>query len=451
MPDYKNLATELVAAFRKQGADAADVYIVNSKGFNTTVRLGQIERLQQSISKGLGMRIIKNNAVALTFTTDFTNKSVQELVAQTMDIVKVSNPDQYNGLAPKELLGIHEGKLQLFDNTLASVPPEKKIAMVKEAEAAGREFDKRITNSQGASWSDSTSQVTLANSDGFVGQYGGTSSSFSVSLLAEENGVKQTDFWFTFNRFVNKLDTPKAVGQRAAERVVKKLGGRKVKSQKVPVVIDPYVSRLLVSLVFGAASGGSIYRKSSFLVDKVGAEIASPLVTIVDDATMTDGPSSRPFDAEGVKSSQVMLVEKGVLKTYVCDSYSARRLNLKPTGNASRNYQSLPFVGSTNSYMKAGTSSPQEIIKSVKSGLYLTGLLGFGQGNNNVTGDFSLGAVGFWIENGELTYPVQEITLAGNMLNVLKNISMVGNDLHFKFGGLAAPTLLVSEMTIGGA
>ena len=451
MHDFKNLATELVAAFRKQGVDACDVYIVTSSGFNTSVRLGSIEKLQQSISKGLGMRIFKNGATALTYTTDFTDKSVRDLAHQTLEIVKVSNADKHNGLAPKDLLGVHDGKLMIFDESLAKVSPERKIEMAREAEDAGRQYDKRVTNSQGSSWSDTTSEVTLANSDGFVGQYRSTAASLSVSLLAEENGVKQTDFWFTFNRFVDKLDSPRAVGQKAAERVVKKLGGRKIKSQKVPVVVDPFISRLLVSLVFGAASGGSVYRKSSFLIDKVGAEIASPLVTIVDDATMADGPSSRPFDAEGVKSSQVMVVEKGVLKSYVCDSYSARRLNLKPTGNASRSYQSLPFVGATNLHLKAGSSSPQEIVKSVKNGLYLTGLLGFGQGNNNVTGDFSMGAVGFWIENGELTHPVQEITLAGNMLAVLKNISMVGNDLHFKFGGMAAPTLLISEMTIGGA
>ncbi|HYO91749.1 MAG TPA: DNA gyrase modulator, partial [Pyrinomonadaceae bacterium] len=205
MPDYKNLATELVAAFRKQGVDAADVYIISSKGFNTTVRLGQIEKLQQNISKGLGMRIFKNNATALTYTTDFTDKSVRDLVSQTMDIVKVSNPDEYNGLAPKELLGAYPGKLMIFDESLARVTPEKKIEMAKEAEVAGREYDKRITNSQGASFSDSTSDVTLANSDGFVGQYKGTSSTLSLNLLAEENGVKQTDFWFTFNRFFNKL------------------------------------------------------------------------------------------------------------------------------------------------------------------------------------------------------------------------------------------------------
>ena len=449
MQDYKNLATEIVAELKKQGADACDVYIVTSSQFNTTVRLGQVEKLQQSIGKGLGMRLFKNSATALTYTTDFTDKSVKALVKEALDIVKVSGADKYNGLAPKEFLGIYDGKLALFDDSLAKLAPERKIEMAREAEAAGRAYDKRITNSRGTSWSDSTGQLTLANSDGFVGQYPATSASLSVQLVAEENDVKQTDGWFTFNRYVNKLDSAKAVGEEAARRAISKLGGKKVKSQTAPVVIDRLVASQLVSWVFGGASGRSIYRKSSFLVDQMDKSIASPLVTIVDDATMAEGPSSRPFDAEGVKSSQVTVVENGVLKNYVCDSYSARRLNLKPTGNAARGYQSLPGVGSTNLYIKAGTSDPKEMLKSVKSGLYVTSLFGFGF--NGVTGDISQGANGFWIENGELTYPVQEITLAGNILKVLKNITAVGNDLSFKFGGTASPTLLISEATIGGA
>ncbi len=449
MQDYKNLAAEIVAEFKKQGADACDVYIVSSSQFNTTVRLGQVERLQQSISKGLGMRLFKNNATALTYTTDFTDKSVKSLVKETLEIVKVSGADKYNGLAPKEYLGIYEGKLLLFDDSLSKLSPEKKIEMSREAEAAGRNYDKRITNARGTSWFDSTSQLTLANSDGFVGQYPSTSASLSVQLVAEENDVKQTDGWFTFNHYVNKLDSAKSVGEEAARRALRKLGGKKVKSQTVPVVIDRLVAGQLVGWVFGAASGRSIYRKSSFLVDQMGKDIASPLVTIVDDATMADGPGSRPFDAEGVKSSQVTVVENGVLKNYVCDSYAARRLNLKPTGNAARSYQSLPGVGSTNLYIKSGASNPKQMIKSVKSGLYVTSLFGFGF--NGVTGDISQGANGFWIENGELTYPVQEITLAGNLLKVMKNITAVGNDLSFKFGGSAAPTLLVSEATVGGA
>ncbi len=449
MQDYRNLAAELVAAFRKQGADACDVYIVNGSEFSTDIRLGKIEKLEQSISKGLGLRIIKNNATALTFTTDFADKSVRSLVNDTLEIVKVSNADQYNGLAPKEHLGVYDGKLLMFDDSLAGITPARKVEMAREMEDAGMKYDKRITNTEGSNWYDATRQLTLANSDGFTGQYKSTVANLSLSLLAEENGVKQTDYWYSFNRFVKGLDTPKAIGEEAARRVTRKLGGRKVKSQKVPIVLDPLVSRRLVGMVFGAASGRSIYRRSSFLVDKVGAEIASPLVSIVDDATISDGPSSRPFDAEGVRSSRVLVVEKGVLKSYVCDAYAARRLNLKPTGNAARSYQSLPSVGSTNLFMAAGASDPKEIVKSVKNGLYITAL--FGQGANGVTGDISQGAGGFWIENGEITYPVQEITLAGNALTLLKNITMVGNDLSFKFGGTAAPTLLISEATIGGA
>jgi PmbA protein len=447
--DYRNLATELVAAVRKQGVDAADVMIVDSSEFNTDIRLGKIEKLEQNISKGLGLRIIKNGATALTYTTDFTDKSVKQLVSDTLDIVKVSNADQFNGLAPKEHLGAYDGRLALFDESLARMTPERKLEMAREMEAAGMSYDKRITNTEGSNWYDATRRFTLANSDGFTGQYQTTVASLSISLLAEQAGVKQTDYWYSFNRFVNKLASPKEIGQEAARRTVAKLGGRKPKSQKVPVVVDPLMARSFVSMLFGAASGRSIYRKSSFLVDKLGQEIASPLVTVVDEATMADGPASRPFDAEGVRSSQLTLVDKGVLKAYVCDAYAARRLNTKPTGHASRSYQSMPGVGSTNLYLKAGTTDPKEMVRGVKNGLYLTAM--FGQGVNYVTGDISRGAAGFWIENGEITYPVQEMTIAGNALPMLKNISAVGNDLSFRFGGTAAPTILISEVTVGGA
>lgn len=449
MQDFRNLAAELVSALKKQGADAADVYIVSSSGFNTTVRLGKIEKLQQSTSRGLGLRVIKGGAMANTFTTDFTGKAVQNLARDTMEIVKISSADQHNGLAPKELLGTYEGKLLMFDESLGKLSPEKKIEIAKEAENAGLKFDKRITNGRGTSWSNSQSQITLANSDGFVGQYQTTSANLSVNLLAEENGVKQTDGWYTFSRFYNKLDSPKSVGEEAARRAVSKLGGKKVKSQVVPVVVSPQVASGFVGMIFGAASGGSIYRRSSFLVDKIGQELGSPLVSIIDDAIMVDGVASRPFDSEGVKTSQITIVEKGVLKNYICDSYSARRLNVKPTGNASRSYQSTPNVGSTNLYLKNGATDPKDIIKSVKNGLYLTDF--FGSGVNNVTGDFSQGASGFWIENGEITYPVQEITIAGNVMKAFRNVQMVGNDLNFKLGSTASPTLLVTEMTVGGA
>jgi PmbA protein len=449
MKDYRSLASELVSELKKQGAEAADVFILSSVGFNTTVRLGKIERLQQSISKGLGLRVIKGGAMANTFTTDFTDRAVKDLARETMQIVQVSNADKHNGLAPKELLGSYDGKLMLFDESIAKLTPEKKIEMARSAEDVGLKFDKRIKNANGTSWSDSRTQVTLSNSDGFTGQYQMTQASLFVGLLAEdEDGTKQTDGFFTFGRYLNTLASPQAVGEEAARRVVKKLGGRKVKSAVVPVVLDPRVGSFLLGDVFGAASGGSIYRRMSYLVDKVGQQIASPMITIVDDAIMTDGVASRPFDAEGVKSSNVVVVEKGVLKQYVCDSYAARRLNLKPTGNASRSYQGNPGVGSTNLYIKNGDTSPADIIKSVKSGLYLDRV--GGQGMNSTTGDFSMGANGYWIENGEITHAVQEITVAGNVLKMLNNVKAVGNDLSFKLGTTASPTLLVSEITVGG-
>jgi PmbA protein len=448
MQDYRNLASELVSALKKQGADSCDVYIASSKGFNTTVRLGNIEKLQQSTAKGLGLRVFKNGATASTFTTDFQEKTVQQLVKETLEIVKISNSDEFNGLAPKELLGEYTGNLLMFDESIAKISPEKKIEMVKEMEDAGRSFDKRITNSNGASWSNSVGQVTLANSDGFIGQYQTTNASMSVALLAEENGVKQRDGWYSFNRFFNKLDSPKSIGEEAGRRTIARLGGKKVKSQAVSVVIAPEVGCDFVEMIFGAASGGSIYRRSSYLIDKLGEEIVSPQITIIDDATIQDGLASRPFDGEGVKSAPLTVIEKGVLKTYVCDSYSARRLNTKVTGNSGRGYTSAPSVSSSNLFLKNGKDNPKDIIKSVKNGLYLTEM--FGSGVNSVTGDFSQGASGFWIENGEITFPVQEITIAGNVLKTLQNVQAIGNDLSFKLGSTASPTLLISEMTVGG-
>jgi len=449
MSDYKQLAADVVAELRRQGADACDVYIVSSNGFSTTVRLGQIEKLQRSIAKGMGLRVFKNGAQAITYTTDFRDASVKGLAHEALEIVKVSSADPYNGLAPKEALGIYAGKLAISDPAIAKIPTEKKIEIARDTEAAGRDFDKRITNSQGASWSDSATEVTLANSDGFVGQYQTTNASFSVSLVAEDAGVKQTDYWFSFGRAASLLDAPKVVGETAARRTIAKLGARKPKSQVVPMVVDPTMSSTFVDMIFGAAAGGAIFRKSSFLVDKLGQQIGSPLLTVIDDATIADGPGSRPFDGEGVKASRVTVVEKGVLKSYMCDSYSARRLKQPLTGTTARGYSGGPGVSSSNLFLQAGESNPKDIVKSVKNGLYLTGFQG--SGFNNVTGDFSQGAYGFWIENGEIAYPVQEITIAGNMLKVLQNVAMVGNDLTFKLGSSAAPTILISEVTVGGA
>ncbi|KAF0250575.1 MAG: PmbA protein [bacterium] len=448
MDDNKLLATDVVAELKKQGAEACDVYISLSSSSKVNIRMGRIEKLAQSINKGLGMRVFKNNATAITYTTDFTEKTIKSLIKEAMEIVTVSNADECNGLVPIELLGACDEQLKIFDESIAQISPEEKINRVKEAEDVGLTYDKRITNSQGASWTDDISQITLANSNGFLGQYQTSAASLSVSLLAEHLGVKQRDYWYSFSRFANTLISPKDVGEQAAQRTLRKLGGKKVKSQIVPVVVDPFVSRRLLGFLFNAANGSNIYRKSSYLVDKINQQVISPLITIVDDSTIISGPASRPFDGEGVKSARLVIFDKGVLKNYVCDSYSACRLKRKPTGNTSRNYKSHPSVSATNLYIKAGETTALDIVKSIKNGLYLTDL--FPQGYNSITGHLSQGVSGFWIENGEITYPVQEITLAGNLLSMFSKITMVGDDLSFKLGGTVAPTILISEATVGG-
>ncbi len=448
MNDYRNLAVELVAELTKCGADACDVCIGTSEGFQATLRLGAIEKLQKSTSKGLGLRVFKDGATALTFTTDFADRTVKNLVRETLEIVKVAQPDEFNGLAPKTSLGVFDGELKIYDDSIASMPPEKKIEMVREMEDTGREYDARITNSNGANWSDNAGQVTIANSDGFVGHYRSTAASMSVWLVAEENGVKQRDGWYSINRFAGNLDSSKSIGEEAARRTIARLGGRKVKSQAVPVVLDPSVAADFVGMLFGAASGGSIYRRSSYLVDKVGETIVSPEVTIIDDATIADGLESRPFDAEGIRSSRLTFIENGVLNQYVCDSYSARRLGAAATGNSGRSFSTAPQVAPSNLYLKNGQTDPDEIVGAVKNGLYLTEM--FGSGVNSVTGDFSQGASGFWIENGAITFPAQEITIAGNVLKAMQRVTAVGNDLSFRLGSTASPTLLISELTVGG-
>ena len=449
MNDYRQLASDVVAELKRQGADACDAFVALTSDFSTEVRLGRIEKLEQSISKGLGMRVFKGGAMAMTYTTDFADKSVKSLASQALDIVKVSNPDEFNGLAPRESLGVYDGKLMLFDESIASIPTDKKIDMAREAEEFGMKADKRVTNSNTAGWSDGTNQVTLATSDGFIGQYRTTNAGLYVGLIAEEGGVKQTDSWYSFQRYAKRLLTPKEVGLEAAKRVTSKLGARKVKSQTVPLVVDPTMAQRLIGQFFGAASGRAVYRKSSFLVGKLGETIASPLVSLIDDATLPDGPGCRPFDAEGVRSSRVPFIEKGVLKSYLCDSYSSRRLKMPLTGTTNRGYQGGPNIGASNLFLMAGDKDPKDIIKGVKSGLYLRTMSA--QGFNPVTGDFSHGATGHWIENGEIAYPVQEITIAGNVITAFRNITAVGNDLKFRAGGVASPTLLISEITVGGA
>lgn len=447
MNDNKAISQMIIKQALKKGAQQVDVMIVNNTNTSITVRLGKIEELKQSNPKSLGIRVFKNKSKALTYTSDFRSESLQKLVNRTVEMASVTSRDEFNGLPEPVLLGIAQADLSQYDAKIDTIPTDQKIKLVTEMEKIGMDKDPLITNSDGANWSDSKSHLTLTNSEGFYGEQDYTSYNLSLSLVAEKDNVKQTDYWFSASRIYDRLDSIEEIASKAAERTLRKIGSKKPKTQKVPVVFDPLVGQDFLDIIANVVLGNAIYNKNSFLVDKLSQKIGVDQLTIIDDGLLQYGLGSRLFDDEGLPSRKNVVIENGVLKTYLCDCYSARKLKYPPTGSASRAVSSNPSSGTSNFYLQSGTISPKEIIASVKDGLYLTSVDWVGV--NYVTGDYSRGAAGIWIKGGKLAYPVQEFTIAGNMLEMMKNISMIGNDLEFRFS-TAAPTFKIDEMTISG-
>jgi PmbA protein len=324
--------------------------------------------------------------------------------------------------------------------------PEEKIELARRAEAAALEADPRITNSEGAEYSNRHARYAYATSHGFAHGYATTSFGISVAPIASRNGEMQRDYWYSSARKRARLEDPAAIGRTAAARAVRRLGARKMKTVEVPVVFDPDTAASLVRSIAGAASGPSLYRRASFLLDRRGTKIASPAVTIVDDPLIPSALGSRPFDGEGLTTRRSVLVGEGVLESYLLDTYSARKLGLESTHHAGRDGSGVS-VSTSNLMLLPGKATPRELIGSVKNGFYVTELIGFGV--NGVTGDYSRGAVGLWIENGELAYPVEEVTVAGNLLEMLAAIDGVGDDLVLR-DRTVSPTLRISRMVVAG-
>jgi PmbA protein len=328
------------------------------------------------------------------------------------------------------------------------LPSAERIEYARRAEAAALSADTRITNSDGGSFDASTGRKVFANSRGFAGEYRASSCSISATPIAlGKNGEMQRDYWYTYARSLKKLDAPESVGAEAARRTLRRLDGRRVKTQQAPIVFAPEIARSLIGSIFEAATGDAVYRGASFLAGHLGQKIAASSVTVIDDHTIVGGFGTSPFDGEGLPSRRTVVVERGVLTNYLLNTYTARKLGMKSTGNASRGLAGNPGTGAGNLYLLAGATPPQEILAGVESGLYVTELLG--QGVNLVTGDYSRGASGLWIENGELAYAVQEITIAGNLRQMYLNIAAIGSDLEFR-GSVASPTLRIDGMTIAG-
>jgi PmbA protein len=362
-------------------------------------------------------------------------------------LAKAVVEDGMSGLPAAAHMAVDQPDLDIYDSTVLQT--DQQIELARRAERAAFESDPRITNSEGADCDSSSGRIILGNSHGFVGHYSSSSFSLSVSPIASdpETGGMQRDSWYGVQRSFARLDRPEAIGQEAARRTVRRLGARKVPTCTAPVVFDPEVAGSLLGHLCSAVSGYALYKRASFLLDKLGERLAPDFVTVYDDGRMQGGLGSRPFDGEGLATRKTTVVERGVLRSYLLDTYSGRKLGLASTGNAARSVGDSPSVGPTNFYLVPGTSTPEQIIGSITRGLYVTDLIGFGI--NMVTGDYSRGASGFWIENGELAYPVEEITIAGNLKRMFAGIESLGNDLVFR-GRIASPTVKLAEMTIAG-
>ncbi len=351
------------------------------------------------------------------------------------------------GCRTREELGVaRRAILQLSSDDIARLTPAERIDMAQRAEAAALRFDPRITNSDGASFGSYLGRHVFANSRGFAGEYATSYCSMGCVPVAKTGDHMERDYWYSTSRSAAGLETPEEIGRNAAERTVRRLGAVKVATQKVPIVFEPRVARTLVNNLFEAVEGRSIYRQSSFLMGKLGEVVASAETTLIDDGTMPGLFGTHPFDDEGVATRRTAVIAKGVLVSYLLNTYSARKLGMKTTGNASRGLTGNAGVGHGNLHLEPGKRTPEEMIAGIPNGLYVAELIG--SGVNIATGDYSRGATGLWIENGKLSYPVSEITIAGTLPEMLAHLEPA-NDLEFR-GSVASPTLLVGEMTVGG-
>jgi PmbA protein len=443
--ELQQIAQRVVKLSRDKGADGAECTIAEGSEFSVSVRMGEIEKLKEAGSRGAGVRVLIGRRVGSSYTSDLSPEGLDRMVASAIELAGLTSEDPSAGLPDASELGSLAGDLKLYsDETL---PPAGRIRLAKECEAAALGADPRIVNSEGASFGAYSGARYFANSLGFSGSYRSSSCSLSVMPVARQGESMERDFWYTLARDSKGLESAEYVGRKAAERTVRRLGARKVATQKAPVIFDPRTARSLLGCLFEAVAGDSVYRKATFLVDKLGAKIASDSFTVVDDATMPALFGTQPFDDEGVASRRTVVVEQGVLKSYLLNTYTARKLAMKTTGNASRGITGNPSVGHGNFYLQPGSVTPEQMIQSVKNGFFVTELIG--SGINIVTGDYSQGAAGMWIENGELAYPVSEVTIAGNLKDMLRDVQVIASDLEFR-GSMASPTIFVGEMTVSG-
>jgi PmbA protein len=446
--DLKQLAQDMVHRAMQNGASAAECVIREGDEFSTLVRLGQVETLKEAGSRSVGVRVFFGKRAASTHSSDFSREGLDRMLKSALELAKITSEDPFGGIPAPEQLGSIPGDLDLYSSDVYSLPGQERIAYARRAEKAALDSDPRIKNSEGGSFDAATGHKILANSHGFVGEYRRSYCSVAaVPIAQDEKGAMQRDYWYSVSRNLGRLESPEHVGKVAAQRALRRLGARKVKTQQVPVIFDPLVANSILEHIFEGVNGDSVYRGASFLAGKLGQKIASEKVNVIDDGTMVGGFGTSPFDGEGVPTRRTVVIENGVLKSYLLNTYTAKKLKLETTGNASRGLAGTPGIGPGNYFLQPGPRTREQLIADIKEGLYVTEFLGMGV--NLVTGDYSRGASGLWISGGELAHPVEEITVAGNLKDMFRNISEIASDLEFR-GAVASPTIRIDGLTVGG-
>jgi PmbA protein len=444
----QELAEQMLSHALRAGADGAEVLVRDGAELQVKLRKGEPELVKEAGSRGLGLRVLKDHRAAVTYSSDFDPHAMLTFAQESVSLCRLAEPEPLAALPDREEMARSIPSLDLWDESVLSVDVAQAIWWTKAGEAAAFRYDPRVTNSEGASFSRGIGAVAFATSAGFSGSYRGSHVSLVVEPVCDDTeGKKRNGCHYTSNRFLANLLSPEQVGIEAARRTVAKLGSRKVATCQVPAVFSPEAGRSLLGQFASVISGGAIWRKSSYLAEREGSLVASPLVSIVDDPLLPGGPGSRPFDGEGLAVRPNVIVSEGVLRTFLCDVYSARKLRRRSTGSAGRAVGGGPHVTTSNFILRPGKNSAKEVA-NLTEGFYVTSLMGFGF--NPVTGDFSQGAAGFWIENGEHAFPVSEVTISVNFDDLWKGIDAVGYDLDAR-SSVQSPTFRVARVTVAGS
>lgn len=432
----RNLAQDMLEYARQRGASAASADVSEGFGQAVTVRQGEVETIEYNRDKGLGITVYIGQQRGNASTSDFSPQAVRDTVDAALSIARYTAKDDCSGLPDADLLARDCPDLDLYHPW--DLPVDDAIELAKQCEQAALDADARIRNSEGATVNVHEAQFVHANSLGFIGGYPSSRHSISCAVIAGQNDAMERDYWYSVARAADDLLDAQQVGRVAAQRTVRRLNARQIDTMQVPVLFEAPIASSLLGHFVGAVSGGSLYRKSSFLLDQMDQPVFAPHINIEDIPDIRKGLASSPFDNEGVRVQTRRIIEEGVLRGYFLGSYSARKLGLSTTGNAGGNH---------NLILRSGGLDFDELLKQMGRGLLVTELLG--QGVNHVTGDYSRGAAGFWVEHGEIQYPVQEITIAGNLKDMFRNIAVVGNDVLVQ-GSRQCGSILVEGMTVAG-